>query len=792
LLLLHDADLARRDPAVPGLAVLLDPDAFAGALRAALPDAAILSVEPTYVRYKPGTNCLVAYTANLPSGMADLHAVAYRRDDPDRLAKPTERPSVPALQGAGALPGRLVLRDEVTVVSFFPNDGGLRTLSRLAEPDAWRALLRRMSPDRPDLWDASVSTLAYKPERRYVARVDTDAGPQAVVKFYTENGYPRARVNAKAFTSRGILLVPPRAGGSKRHRLLAFEWMGGRLLSDSLMEPGFDLAQMERVGAALAEIHAQDTGGVEPLSREAEASSLLSAASGLAFLCPDIAGRAERLARDVAARLVEMPPVLRPVHGDFYAGQVLLSDGHVVALDFDSAYAGDPAADLGLFAAHLERGELRGTVPRGMAGPVGDALLSGYERVAGPVDRQRVGLYAAAGLLSLAPHAFRGRQPDWPQATEAIISRAESALSEAAGGSASRPCAPDTAAIPVSDPFGAAHDPSMPFAAQALNPADVLPLLRRLPQLAEAELQAIRVVRHKPGRRCLVEYDLMAPSGETITLVGKMRARGLDRNTYDTLRALWQAGFHDESDDGISVPEPVGMVPEFQMWLQRKVKGEPAAHLLAGPDGTALAERIAEAVHKLHISGVRPHRTHTMAGELRILHERLTLVAAERPKWAERIARLLDACGRLGASVPRVAPTGIHRDFYADNVLVDGSRLYLLDFDMYCEGDPGLDIGNFIAHVKEYSLRTWGDPDRLSNVERALEERFVELSGEGVRPAVSAYTTLTLVRHIHISTLFEKRRHTTEALLELCEVLLAGDYRLTAAAEATNRAASTR
>ncbi|HET9493642.1 MAG TPA: phosphotransferase [Chloroflexia bacterium] len=787
----HDADLARRDPTLPGLATLLDPDAFAGALRAALPDAGVLSAAPTYVRYKPGTNCLVAYTANLAGGTVDLYAVAYRRDDPDRLAKPVERPSAPALQGGGALPGQLVLRDEATVVSFFPNDGGLRTLSRLAEPEAWRALLRRMSPDRPDLWDAEVSTLAYKPERRYVARVDTEAGPQVVMKFYTENGYPRARVNAKAFKSQGVLQVPRRTGHSDRHRLLAFEWMGGRLLSDALMEPGFDLAEMERVGAALAEVHAQDPDGIDPLSREAEASSLLSAAAGLAFLCPRIAGRVERLARDVAARLVKLPPVVRPAHGDFYAGQVLLSDGHVVVLDFDSAFAGDPAADLGLFAAHLERGELRGTVPRGMAGPVGDALLAGYDRAAGTVDRRRVGLYAAAGLLSLAPHAFRSRQPGWPEATEAIIARAERALSEAAGGSASRPCAPDTAVIPVSDPFGAAHDPSMPFAPQALSPADVLPLLRRVPLLADAELRAIRVARYKPGRRCLVEYDLNGPAG-ALTLVGKMRARGLDRNTYDTLRTLRQAGFHDESGDGISVPEPVGVVPELQMWLQRKVAGQPATHLLAGPDGVAFAGRIAEAAHRLHRSGVRPRRTHTMADELRILRERLPLVAADRPEWAGRIARLLDKCDRLGASVPRVAPTGIHRDFYADNVLVDGPRLYLLDLDLYCHGDPGLDIGNFLAHIKEYSLRAWGDPDRLSSVEQALEERFVELSGEGVRASVRAYTTLALVRHIHLSTLFERRRHTTGALLELCEERLPGDYRLTAAPEVTYRAASTR
>jgi aminoglycoside phosphotransferase (APT) family kinase protein len=112
---------------------------------------------------------------------------------------------------------------------------------------------------------------------------------------------------------------------------------------------------------------------------------------------------------------------------------------------------------------------------------------------------------------------------------------------------------------------------------------------------------------------------------------------------------------------------------------------------------------------------------------------------------------------------------GIHRDFYSDQVIVDGPRLYLIDFDLYCLGDPALDIGNFLGHITEQSLRTLGDAGALAEVERALEERFIELSGEAVRPAVRGYAVLTLARHIYLSTRFPERRPWTERLLELCE-----------------------
>src|SRR5436309_3332095 len=154
------------------------------------------------------------------------------------------------------------------------------------------------------------------------------------------------------------------------------------------------------------------------------------------------------------------------------------------------------------------------------------------------------------------------------------------------------------------------------------------------------------------------------------------------------------------------------------------------------------------------------------------LPDRLSLVAQMQPQWAQRLDHLLVSCDRLRASVPDPSPCGIHLDFYPDHVIVDGPRLYLLDFDLYCEGDPALDIGNFLGHLLEQSLRMFGDRNVLSDRAEALEERFVELSGDGTRAAVRAYTTLTLVRHIYLSTQFSERSPFTEKVLELAEELL--------------------
>lgn len=330
--------------------------------------------------------------------------------------------------------------------------------------------------------------------------------------------------------------------------------------------------------------------------------------------------------------------------------------------------------------------------------------------------------------------------------------------------------------IQVLDPFRIANDPALPGAiGAALDPTT---MYRRfasfdfLPSRAgkAVTLRAIRAVRHKPGQRCVIEYDIELSSGdEPLTVIGKIRARHRPETAHGLMASLWKAGFSDRSEDGIAVPQPLGVFADLGMWLQRKVPGQVAAELLLESGATRLVEKIAEAAYKLHCAMVPAKRNHTMADELRILRERLSAVAHDHPQWAGRIGRLLEACERLGAALPPPVPCGIHRDFYADQVIVDGTRLWLIDFDLYCTCDPGLDIGNFLGHITEHSLRTLGNASALAPLEHAMAARFAALAGPAAARAAATYATLTLARHVYLSTLFAERRPNTGRILELCE-----------------------
>lgn len=739
-----DADLVRRDAAVPGLATVLDPEAFAEKFVEQVGEP-IESAEVTYVRYKPRQSCLVGYRIESGGQSSDVCATAYRSDVSSKAAKALCRP------------GRVPLAGLNIIVHQFPDDDKLRALPWLASPEARRRLLEKVLPKQPELWSSALEPIRYKPERRYVARLIVAGEPRAVIKAYSPSGYEAAAIHAKSFRPDSRFHLPDRMGRSNRHCLLAFDWLPGLLLTQFLGDATFDSGVLRRVGAALAGLHEQRSKKLHPRTRNDEAASFLPLASWLAAICPNLDARAHALAATLADRISQLPAADHSVHGDFYAKQIVVDNGTVGIIDFDEAFRGDPAHDLGLFLAHLERDALRGMIPCERVGAVRGSLLDGYGKASRHgIEDARIRLYAAAGLLRIAAHPFRRREPDWPKRTAELLDKAEHEL-QAAG-------------HPVMMPVNASGDSAMQFLADALDPARAGAALRRNEILNEnATVSGARMVRHKVGRRCLIEYELAADDKNAVAVLGKARAKGLDRASFDLVCALRRCGFDEHSADGVAAPEPLGVVSEYHMWVQRKVDGVTAREALASADGPALASRLAEALHKLHRANLPTMRRHTATEEVAMLETLYDELARAMPQWSRRLSRLLEACRLSLASLPAPTFVGIHRDFYPDQVIVAGDLLYLLDLDLYAVGDPALDAGNFLGHLTEYSLRTFGDGKAWADREQAFEERFIELTGANCRQAVRAYASATLARHVALSQRFPDRRHCTESLLEMCE-----------------------
>lgn len=752
-----DSDLVARDIALPGLASCLNPVLLLNTLRQSIRALQELrSVRVDYLRYKPGTNCIAALTLDIAGSATLAYAKAHRA---------TERPRLAAREDSKS-PFDFLVPSIATELHLFPSDLKLPYLPHASDL-AWASQRTpRPTPGASRSPVVSIEPLAYKPERRFVARWTLEDGRHFVAKSYLASDFDSARSNATFAKDCLALPLPRLANARERRATLVFPWTHGQSLAPTLPDSEQPLAAFEAVGESLARFHQQPIPShLTARSPADEAARLAALLQPIACLTPESRPELERLLPVLIHAIQNSQPTLHLCHGDFHAGQVLLTQKGPHFLDLDELHVGDPATDLASFVAHLERETLAGLLAPTRRDAIRDAFLTGYARTRNAPTPPHLPALIAARLLAETPHFFRTRNPDWPSRTIAAVNRAAH-LARARLNASPR--------TPVSHiPSPVAEDPALPRLADALDAsaaADLIlpPIADRL-RLTAPRFTRIQIRRHKPGRRCLIEYGVThggAPS--TVSVLGKLRRRGVDAANFALLQHLAHDDFSPTADDGIAIPNPIAAIPALGLVLHAWVPGSPLTQHLSHPEAPQLGNRAADALLKLHRSRHGIARHHSVTDELDHLRVQLTQTAERLPTWRLAILRVLEECVRRAERLTPSRSTLLHRDFYPDQILVDGPRLWIVDFDLAAMGDPALDAGNFIAHLIEHALRVLEDPTALAPIEHAFRERFLEHS-QVPAESLETWTSLALARHIAISTRMPDRAHITPQLIALCE-----------------------
>lgn len=301
-------------------------------------------------------------------------------------------------------------------------------------------------------------------------------------------------------------------------------------------------------------------------------------------------------------------------------------------------------------------------------------------------------------------------------------------------------------------------------------------------------IAAIEVLKYKPGRRCVLAYELAVrhkASGRAIRrrVIGKVFRDERGQRLFTLQARLWRTCFGPDGVNGIGVPQPLAYVPEMRMLVQASAPGLRLDELsLRGPID-AQARRSAEALAWLHrceaLAGP-PHNGHgsanghallqpyTLIDELRGLEDYRARLAQVRPDALPAVqalhAALLDWAAALPPA-PQAVP--LHRDFYYSQVIFDGPRLHLIDFDLLALGDPAIDVANFGAHLAYLGLEQFGDVQRFA----AEAARFCEAyCAAGVVNAtfparVAFYQATTFFRLLNVVAPRPAVRHLFEPLL---------------------------
>lgn len=441
-----DFQLVRRDPHLPGLGTLLDAAAMQQVLQAQWPHQPISNVRCTYMRYKPGTSCLAAYRLHI--GQADVltYGKVYPPQQQAKLAKYQRLSGSTVGADLGGLSlSPTVLPDLGLAIAPFPADKQLKKLPSLFAESRRVELLQTLLPDHANLWSGQLETLHYKPERRYVGRLQGQQTSVAL-KAYTRGDYLKAWRNSLAVEAGGAVQTAPLLGYSHRYQMLAYGWQSATPLPQLLQTwPAAQLGPvMEQVGAALAALHAQPSLWTGCQSRQLAQAEVLALAADLSRLHPSQSAYIQRLGQQLTAQLAQHPYRPVAIHGDFKPEQVLVEPGldlphslqpnsqpkSPILLDFDRADLGDRAQDLGSFLARLEQLAMTTDWPLSHYQTAADAFLTGYEAAGGELNQGAIALHTALGLYRIAIEPCRYRHPDWSSQMEQILQRAVTVLTQ--------------------------------------------------------------------------------------------------------------------------------------------------------------------------------------------------------------------------------------------------------------------------------------------------------------------------------------------------------------------------
>lgn len=766
------------DLSLPGLPIALDGDAMGEVLSRCLPDCAsgrleVVKCLPVYVRYKPGTSCLVGYGLLLQDAQTRcaIDTFAHARLYADGRAESvwSSRSFARLVERAARRhpeppTGRAAYAPAIgALVQVYPVDAELPALVRAASPSKMRRLLAEALPHESGqaLSGVQPRLVRYKPGRKALLHYELARAGQlaAYAKLQThDRGADHFRVSSD-LREAGIRTPAPLAYLPEL-RMLVHEETHGARLADLRCAPAFG-EWMAPAAEALAHLHSTRLASLPRHSLLDEAGAVLAAAHAITTLLPRIREETDRLARDIASGLAEVAAQFVTVHGDFYDDQILVGGGGIALIDFEEARLGHPLLDVGNFLAHQSRWE-------DPSGPAREAFLDAYRR-SRPGAPHGVLLFEAAALLKLAIGPFRRLEPGWPESVERLVRLAGTRMVEHERDRRSVPGHTELAvSLYTSQTAAGARGDGDAGSADALATAGNLVSRRELiadpamPQLATlqdrtameevfsseayrqpVQLLGLEIVRHKPGRRCILRYDLK------IGRAGALRRECVYGKTFASERGPRVHGIISmiaaarACGPEAQLPDPVAYLPSLKLLVQREVSGEPLARMLLAGD-ERVARRVADAVYALHSSGLELGRRHGLDAELLSLQGRVENLCAAWPALAPLARRCLEAVLRGPGNTEDWRWRPAHRDFYHDQVLAGAHGLSVLDFDDAAMSEPAVDVANFLAHLRLLSLQAYGTPGALAPVAVTFLDRY-----EALDPVLSP----SLVRFLEGATL---------------------------------------
>jgi aminoglycoside phosphotransferase (APT) family kinase protein len=301
-------------------------------------------------------------------------------------------------------------------------------------------------------------------------------------------------------------------------------------------------------------------------------------------------------------------------------------------------------------------------------------------------------------------------------------------------------------------------DAGLPTLLDATEPARAGRLLAEALGRRPARL-GVTAHRYSRSDRAMLRYT---DAGHTVAY-GKVAADERGMHADAALASVGRALACLPANARFEVPRPLGYTTPLRLQLLGALPGAPVlsdllrARARGGPasaaallDAVAGCARVAATLHRLDLV---PGRRRSAVAEVTQLRKDIAALADVAPglgAWLER--GLARAEAGLEATAPQ-APGPCHGDLKHNQILCDGRRWALVDFDTVCLAEPALDLGHFLAYLRLKAAAA-GGPELAA----ALADGFLDAYAEAAAVTGTAaladrargYETLSLLgRAVH-------------------------------------------
>jgi len=209
----------------------------------------------------------------------------------------------------------------------------------------------------------------------------------------------------------------------------------------------------------------------------------------------------------------------------------------------------------------------------------------------------------------------------------------------------------------------------------------------------------IQVLKHAPGKRCVVQYQRQDEGTGTLQVViGKLYRKQRGAAIFERMQQLWQAARRQSL---FGMAEPLAYVPELEMVLQNVAPGTQLVSL-AAEELAAAVKSTAENLAALHEFDLPLETSRTFDEHLKkYCHPGAHIIGEAAPALREEVETLLlnlqNAMCKLEAPI---VPT--HGDLGLAQIFLHERRAYFIDFDGFGFAHAELDVGNFFVTLQAH------------------------------------------------------------------------------------------